>query len=86
MDLILGKRKKIVIPYELYGEIICGAHDIKAADHFTMASTLMRLRGLFCFPGMKMQIQHYIAKCEECLHKQRGVNNKRYKYASTEKG
>ena len=69
LDLILGKRKKIVVPHELYGEIICGAHDIKAAGHFTMASTLTRLKVLLYFPGMRMQIQHHIAKCEECLYK-----------------
>ena len=35
---------------------------------------------------MTAQVQYYLAKCDECLHKKRGVSDKRYKFASTERG
>ena len=86
MDLILGKWKKILIPCELYGKVIKGAHDMKAAGHFALNSTMTRLRALFYFPGITAQVQHYLAECEECLHTKRGNNDKKFKYTSTEKG
>ena len=86
MDLILGKRKKIIIPHELYGKVIKGAHDMKAAGHFALNSTMTRLRALFYFLGVTAQVQQYLAECVECPHKKRGNNDKKYKYASTEKG
>ena len=86
MDLILGKRKKIVITHELYGAVIKGAHDMKIAGHFALNSTMTRLRALFYFPCMALQVQQYLVHCEECLHKKRGVDDKSYQYASTERG
>ena len=47
MDLILGKRAKIILPPSLYGQAIFAAHDAKTAGHFTVKSTLMRLQTLF---------------------------------------
>ena len=78
MDLVLGKRKKIIITHELYGTVIKGAHDMKTAGHFAPNSTMTRLRALFYFPSMSSQVQQYLAHCEECLHKKRGLDDKRY--------
>ena len=54
MDLILGKRKKIVIHHELYGTGIKGVHDMKTAGHFALNSAMTRLRALFYFPFMSL--------------------------------
>ena len=61
LDLILGKRKKIVVPHELYGKVIKGENDVKAAGHFALSNTITLLRALFYFPGMTTQTQHYLA-------------------------
>ena len=49
LDLVLGKRGKIVLPPSLYGQAIFAAHDAKTAGHFTLQSMLMRIRSVFTF-------------------------------------
>ena len=86
LDLVLGKRKKIILPPSLYYKVIAAAHTHKLAGHFSLNSTLSCLISKFFFPSTYTECRNYIQQCEECLVEVRGFNDKRFKQTTVESG
>ena len=67
-------RTRIIIPEKCKKEIMGLVHSSATAAHMGMTRTWQRARNYFWWPGMKQDIDEYIAGCEEC-GKNKHVNN-----------
>ena len=61
----IGK-KLLVIPFELRKVVLKLAHDIPVAGHFSHRKILKKIRELYFWPGMTIDVYSYCRSCDVC--------------------